>query len=123
MKEQDNDIFKIIDLVYSDGKAEALLSVNGDSEILRGHFPGQPVVPGACMLQLVKDVLETMLKGKLQMKEAQQIKFMNMVVPGDDQLKLSISFVNVEDNSFAAQASLTNNETICFKFHGIFVKN
>jgi 3-hydroxyacyl-[acyl-carrier-protein] dehydratase len=121
MREQDNNIFKVLDLVHSDGKAEAVLIVNGDSEIFKGHFPGQPVVPGACMLQLVKDVLETVLKSKLRLKKAQQIKFMNIVVPGDDQLQLSISFTNTEDSLFSVQANLINHEAVCFKFQGIFV--
>jgi len=119
--EQGNNIFKILDLSHSDGKAEAVIMVKGDSEIFKGHFPGQPVVPGACMLQLVKDVLETVLKSKLRLKKAQQIKFMNVVVPGDDQLRLSISFTNIEDNLFSVQANLTNNDAVCFKLQGIFV--
>jgi len=119
--EQDNGIFKVLDLALTDGKAEAELAVNGDSKIFIGHFPGQPVVPGACMLQLVKDVLETVLNSELRLKKAQQIKFMNVVVPGDDQLQLSISFTNAGDNTFSVQANLTNNEAVCFKFQGIFV--
>jgi 3-hydroxyacyl-[acyl-carrier-protein] dehydratase len=123
MQQPDNEIFKVLDLIHSDGKAEAVLMVNDASEILAGHFPGQPVVPGACILQLVKDVLETALNSKLRLKTAQQMKFMNMVIPGDDQrLRLSISYGNLDEGSFAVQAALDNNETVCFKFQGIFVR-
>ena len=122
MQQPDNAVFKVLDLVHSDGKAEAVLLVNEASEILAGHFPGHPVVPGACMLQLVKDMLETTLNVKLRLKTAPQMKFMSMVVPGaHQQLRLSISYRNLDEGSFAVQAGLDNNETVCFKFQGIFV--
>lgn len=121
MTEQDNDIFKVLDLAHSGGRAEAVVIVNNSSKIFAGHFPGQPVVPGACMLQLVKDVLEKTLNLKLRLKTARQMKFMAIVVPGDDQLRLSMSFTIAEDNTFSVQADLTNGETVCFKFQGIFV--
>ncbi|HZY37541.1 MAG TPA: hypothetical protein VFE53_12880 [Mucilaginibacter sp.] len=121
MSATENNIFIIENLTHSDGKVNVTLVVNPGSDILKGHFPGQPVVPGACMLQLVKDVLETVLKNKLRLKKAQQVKFMNIVVPGDDHLRLSISFTNAEDSSFSVQASMTNNEMVCFKFQGSFL--
>jgi 3-hydroxyacyl-[acyl-carrier-protein] dehydratase len=120
MQKQGSNIFEVLDLVRSEGRTEAILLVNADSEIFNGHFPIQAVVPGACMLQLVKDVLETTLNTRLWLKKAQQIKFMNIVVPGDDQLRLSISFANAEGGSFSVQANLTNKEAVCFKFQGIF---
>ncbi len=120
MQKPGSNIFKVLDLVDSEGRAEAVLLVNADSEIFNGHFPNQAVVPGACMLQLVKEVLETTLNTRLRLKKAQQIKFLNIVVPGDDQLRLSVAFANAEDSSFSVLANLTNKEAVCFKFQGIF---
>ena len=57
MAEANNDLFSIEKVTHEDGAIKATLGINSDSEILKGHFPGHPVVPGACMLQITKEVL------------------------------------------------------------------
>jgi len=121
MPQFNNDIFNIINLDHSDGQVTALLGVNQQSEIFKGHFPGQPVVPGACMVQVVKDVLEDALSKTVQLKKAGQLKFMNIIVPGDEQLQLNVNYKNNEGD-IVISATLNNAEVVCFKFMGSFVK-
>ena|ERR1700753_1234184 len=117
-----DSVFSIQNIINSDGKVDATVVVNENSEILKGHFPSQPVVPGACMLQLVKDVLERAVERRLQLKKANNIKFMNMIVPKDEgELRLDISYKITEDNSFAVQVNLLKGDLVCFKFQGILV--
>jgi len=121
MTEINNGIFSIKNLTHSDGNVNAGVVVNENSDILKGHFPGQPVVPGACMLQLVKEVLERSLEHKIQLKKADNIKFMSMIVPGgQSELQLIIYYKFAEDGANAVQASLRSEEAICFKFQGSF---
>lgn len=122
MTEINNGIFSIKNLTHSDGNVNAGVVVNENSDILKGHFPGQPVVPGACMLQLVKEVLERSLEHKIQLKKADNIKFMSMIVPGgQNELQLVISYKIGEDGVYAVQASLLSKEATCFKFQGSFM--
>jgi len=117
-----NDIFKLVSFTPAGDKIEAILDVNGKSPIFKGHFPSQPVVPGACMVQLVKDSLESVLGMKLQLKKADQIKFMNVIVPGDGkQLTLTINRRDAEDGGLFVQANLVKNDAVCFKFQGMFI--
>jgi 3-hydroxyacyl-[acyl-carrier-protein] dehydratase len=115
------DIFQVISIEPSDGKIIAKIAVNPQSEIFKGHFPNQPVVPGACMLQLVKDVLEDGLKKQLQLIKAEQLKFIAMLVPGDEQdLILDIAYKILEDGNIKTTAKLTTGDLVCFKFQGSF---
>jgi len=115
------DIFHIISTDLSDGTIIAKISINAQSEIFKGHFPDQPVVPGVCMLQLVKDVLEDELKKSLQLIKAGQLKFIAMLVPGNEQeLILDISYKFLEDSNIKAIAKLTSGDMIYFKFQGSF---
>jgi 3-hydroxyacyl-[acyl-carrier-protein] dehydratase len=117
-----NDIFNIDNISHANGAIEAILSINSDSAIFDGHFPGQPVVPGACMLQVVKDVLESTLKDTLQLKKAGNIKFISMIVPSlNDMIQLEISYKTVDD-CINVNAKLISNDVICFKFQGSFVR-
>ncbi|SDS58141.1 3-hydroxyacyl-[acyl-carrier-protein] dehydratase [Mucilaginibacter mallensis] len=117
-----NDIFNIDSITHANGAIEAILSINSGSTIFDGHFPGQPVVPGACMLQVVKDVLQSSLGSSLQLKKADNIKFISMIVPSlNDMIQLEISYKTVDD-SINVNAKLVSNDVICFKFQGNFVR-
>lgn len=118
-----NDLFNIEEISYEDGIIKATLAINQDSEILKGHFPGHPVVPGACMLQITKEVLEKALKSSLQLKKADQLKFMTMIDPANTpRVELDISYRRAEDGSVTTTAKLSNADTVYFKFQGSFLK-
>lgn len=119
--ERTTDIFHIISTEISDGHIIAQININPQSEIFKGHFPGQPVVPGACILQLVKDVLEDSLKKPLQLVKAEQLKFIAMLIPGnEEEIILDISYRILEDGNFKTTAKLTVGDVVCFKFQGSF---
>ena len=116
-----NDIFHIISTEISEGQITANVSVNSNTEIFKGHFPGQPVVPGACIVQLVKVVLEKALGKNLILKKAANIKFSQMIVPRDEQtLVLIIVYKTIDDRMLSVNAKLSENDTVCFKLQGSF---
>lgn len=118
-----NDLFSVRQIRHEDGVIRVQLSVNAGSEILKGHFPGHPVVPGASMLQLVKDVLEQVLKVSLRLKKAGYLKFMSLIEPGCSDVQLEIDYKPTEDNGFLVTSKLSSGETVCFKLQGVFVLN
>ena len=116
-----NDIFEIISSEQSDGKITAQVSINKDSDILTGHFPDEPVVPGACILQLVKDVLEDAFKKPALLRKASHLKFISMIIPEDDRevtLELNYKF---EEDIMQVTAKLSTAHLVCFKFQGMFL--
>ena len=116
-----NDIFKIYSIAHNDSAINALLSINKDSAIFKGHFPGQPIVPGACMLQIVRDVLETALDAPLRLKKAGQIKFLSVIGPEKQSLvQLDMRYKLTVDGEIQTTAQLICNGTVCFKFGGAF---
>lgn len=113
-------IFTVIQIKHEPGSVTAHLGINPDSEILNGHFPGQPVVPGAGMLQMVKEVLETALDRPLRLKTAQQLKFISLIDPRVVQtVQLHIGYTM--DRDIAATAKLICGDADCFKFQGTFI--
>ncbi|WP_426670197.1 hypothetical protein ACPPVU_02915 [Mucilaginibacter sp. McL0603] len=118
-----NDLFSIDKVIHEDGAISVILSINPDSEILKGHFPGHPVVPGACMLQVVKEVLENALNHPVRQKKADQLKFMIMIDPTKTlTVALDITYKKAEDDSIVVTAKLSNPDALYFKFQGSFVR-
>ncbi len=114
------DIFAISKLEHTGNAVKAALAINKDSEIFKGHFPGQPVVPGACMLQIVKDVLEIAMDAHVTLKKAGQLKFMSMITPDAADIKLEITYKSNE-SEIVATAALICDDLVCFKFQGSFI--
>jgi 3-hydroxyacyl-[acyl-carrier-protein] dehydratase len=117
-----NDLFNFDKIEHQQSAILVMLSVCKDSRILKGHFPGHPVVPGACMLQVVKEVLENSFNRPLILKKADQLKFMAMIDPSNTQtVQLDIDYKSLEDGSLAVNAKLSYAEVVHFKFQGSFV--
>lgn len=114
-----NPLFKIASLTHSDGQIDAELEINQQSEIFAGHFPDHPVVPGACMLQTVKEILAHTVKADISLVRADNIKFLSLVEPSASSLQLNISYQQT-DNGLKVNASLIAGQTACMKLQGVF---
>jgi len=116
-----DEIFSIESLIHSDNVIKAGLSVNAVSPIFEGHFPGQPVVPGACMLQILKDVLESALGYSIQLKKGDNLKFVGMIEPmRTNAIVLELTYKLIE-TEMSVNAKLVDGDSVCFKFQGTFV--
>ncbi|MCA6067459.1 3-hydroxyacyl-ACP dehydratase [Chryseobacterium sp. RG1] len=63
------------------GNYIAQINLNKDHDIFKGHFPGNPVTPGVCMMQIVKELTEEFTGKKLFLKTASNVKFMAIINP------------------------------------------
>jgi len=114
-------LFKIVSSEHKENIIHATLEVDENSEIFEGHFPGHPVLPGACMLQMVKEVLEDGLNTPVRLKKADHIKFLSLVIPGHHSaLQLNVSYTSDDGKNLYVIASLTAQKHVCFKFKGSF---
>lgn len=64
-----------------DGKFTAHIHLNKEHDIFKGHFPGNPVTPGVCMMQIIKELAEEFTGSKLFLKTASNVKFMAIINP------------------------------------------
>jgi 3-hydroxyacyl-[acyl-carrier-protein] dehydratase len=101
---------------------KAVLQLNAAHPIFGGHFPGQPIVPGVCMMQIVKEIT-TQLTGKaLSLQKADFLKFLTMINPLEtSQVNIELKHVVTEDAKIRVDAQFFNDATIYFKFKGAFV--
>jgi 3-hydroxyacyl-[acyl-carrier-protein] dehydratase len=113
-------LFKTISINADDSTIIASVEVDIDNEILKGHFPDQPVVPGACMVQMVKEVLADVLHRPLRLTKADNIKFLSLIEPSAKSLQLNISY-QLLDNDIKVSAALQSGDITFMKLQGVFV--
>lgn len=76
-----NDLYTAGKIIQNDSGCSVPIALNPAHPIFRGHFPGQPVLPGVCMIEMLKEVLEDLLRQELRISGAPVIKFLAMIVP------------------------------------------
>lgn len=81
------------------GSYTASIHLNKDHDIFKGHFPGNPVTPGVCMMQIVKELTEEFTGSKLFLKTASNVKFMAIINPFETpDLKLQLDITENEED-------------------------
>lgn len=116
-----NDLFTFTDILAEGNMITANVKLDPLHEIFKGHFPGEPVLPGVCQAQMVKELLELHLKKQTKLIKAADIKFLSIITPEENkliQMELKISYL--EDTTIRVDARLLDDTTPLFKFKGIF---
>lgn len=98
-----------------ENKFTAEITLNADHEIFNGHFPGNPVTPGVCMMQIVKDISEKITERKLMVNSANNVKFMAIINP-EETPDITLDFdISSTDESVKVKNITSFGETIALK--------
>ena len=68
-------------LKQDDGIVRFDISLNADCPVYEGHFPGEPVSPGVCNIQMVKECTEQVAGKSLFLNNLQQCRLTTLVTP------------------------------------------
>jgi 3-hydroxyacyl-[acyl-carrier-protein] dehydratase len=111
-----NDFFRISNTESSATEIWAELFINADHQIFEGHFPNQPVVPGVCMMQMIKEIVEHIIGKHTNLVEAADMKFLAVIDPGKNNLvQATIKYTTVGNGSLNIEASIYKDELVHFK--------
>lgn len=81
------------------------VKLNPDQVIYQGHFPQQPVVPGVCLLHIIKECVETIRQQKLQFSQIATCKFLSSINPSEaPQVSFLLTFKETEEGKLQLQA-------------------
>lgn len=111
-----NSFFFIENIECSNEVVRASLRLEKNHSIFEGHFPNLPVVPGVCMMQMVKEILERTEGKQLLIDDAPNIKFLSVLNPVENALvDSSISIDGKENGNLKITATITAGAVIFFK--------
>ncbi|SKC51441.1 hypothetical protein [Ohtaekwangia koreensis] len=113
-----DNFYSITKKELSAGAGTAVIAINAEHKILQGHFPGQPVVPGVCMMQIVRELTEMAVSKKLRIIEGDNLKFLSIIDPRQNS-EIEVTLTTKEENdTYIVTATLFAGATIFFKFKG-----
>ncbi|MBG44298.1 MAG: 3-hydroxyacyl-ACP dehydratase [Aequorivita sp.] len=98
----------------------AAVHLNKNHEIFKGHFPGNPVMPGVCMIQIIKELTEEAIGKDLFLTVSSNIKFMAIINPEKNpDLKLTID-INEENGEVKVKNTTLYDDTVALKLNATF---
>ncbi len=98
-----------------------IIGLHAGHPIFGGHFPGSPVVPGVCQIQMIHELLEGYLQMPLRLILSDQIKFLRMIDPGKvPELEVSLRFRRNHDLNVDVNATIMAGSDTFLKFKGQF---
>jgi 3-hydroxyacyl-[acyl-carrier-protein] dehydratase len=59
----------------------AEIEIDPNHPLFEGHFPGNPILPGVCTVQIIRELLEQSVQKSLRMIKAGNIKYLGFVNP------------------------------------------
>lgn len=107
----------------SDSKYVFTILVNEKHEIFKGHFPGNPIMPGVCMIQMIKELTESITKSTLMIQTLSNVKFMALINPeATPELRLELDIATTEDDLVKVKNTTYFNDTVALKLSNTYKK-
>ena len=61
--------------------AKGYKNLTMNEEFFQGHFPNNPITPGVCMMQIIKEITEGFVAKNLFLSKVSNVKFMATINP------------------------------------------
>lgn len=76
-----NDLYTVsrCDMQGMTGSFE--IKLNPSCFIYKAHFPGEPVTPGVCIVQMALELMEELTGGKMEITRVKNVKFLSVISP------------------------------------------
>ncbi len=113
-------LYTVEDFKQEDQTVHATVKLNAAHDVFKGHFPGNPVMPGVCMIQIIKELTEQATGKTLFLSVASNIKFMAIINPEkNDVIQLTLT-ISEEDTTVKVKNTTSFEETLALKLSATF---
>lgn len=102
-----DDLYTIDVTPHDEASPAFVVGLNGDHEIYRAHFPGQPVTPGVILLEMARELLQVTMDCRCEMVAVKNVKFLDVVSPiAHRQVQFCFSRMAIADALCSAQVQV-----------------
>ena len=111
----ENRFYNIKDYCKDGNTITHVIELNNKHSIYKGHFPGQPVLPGVCTLKIIKECLSDSLKEDIEFTKIKECKFLSPIIPSINEYYRIESSIN--DRKL--NCNIYNNDKVILKLKAV----
>ena len=112
----ENDFYQIKAIQQTDKGVNFTVRLNPDHYIYAAHFPGNPITPGVCITQIVKELSEKLVQAPLFLKIMKNIKFTQIINPlQDPEVTFALSAPQENETGYRVSANVTSDSALFAK--------
>ena len=111
-----DNLFLIQSITETQDGFEAVLLCNPEHPVYKSHFPGNPITPGACLLQTAGLLMQEKMGRPLFLKMSRNIKYLSLLIPAEGkEVKFIFSHVVTGETECKAQVVIADSNTVYTK--------
>jgi 3-hydroxyacyl-[acyl-carrier-protein] dehydratase len=119
-----NDLYTVEEIIPQDtgNRYLVVIRLNPEHYIFKGHFPGNPVLPGVCIIQILKEIVSRQIRMDLLIDKIITTRFLSIIDPETDRV---INFdlelqSETEDSHILCNASVYSESRVFCRYKGTF---
>lgn len=107
--------YNIVSEESGDGSFSARIELVLDNPIFKAHFPGNPITPGACQVEIVRAVASRAAGKDLRIAGIKNLKFLNIIDPLRTPSFMISGEMKEIDGAVKCSATVSEGETVFTK--------
>ena len=114
-------LYTISDFKMNGNDFSAQISFDATHDIFAGHFPDQPVLPGVCLIHIMKEMANMISDKEMLLTDGSNIKFLHMIDPGvNAEVQINGTYSLESNKHLKITAKIFIQDIVFFKFNGLF---
>ena len=107
-----NSLYMIDGQSTSEGSVCYDIRLQPDHTIYKAHFPGEPITPGVCVIQIAKELLEEQMQHQLAIKAVKNVKFLAVISPQQHpSVRYTFRQIQTVHETVTTQVEVTDGDT------------
>ncbi|MCB0651662.1 MAG: hypothetical protein KDC85_10340 [Saprospiraceae bacterium] len=119
-----DNLFYIIKNEVTPDAFKARISLDASHDIYKGHFPDNPITPGVCILQMVKETIMNTYNIPLELEQLKHSKFLAFINPNlQPNVDLDVDIQEKDETGWQVAAVVKSEDGVHVKFSGRYKIN
>lgn len=111
-----NSLFTIMSHTATENRHDFMIRLDAEHFIYKAHFPGEPITPGVCIMQMALELMEVATEQSLDVKCVKNVKFLRIISPAEvTELCYSLQKLSVEEGCVKSQIVVSAGEDVYAK--------
>lgn len=118
----ENKFYKVIRKETAGTTGHFTVALLPDCNVYDGHFPGDPVCPGVCNIETIKECAMILLDKELRIKSIKQCRLTAIATPTVcPEVGIDITATPSADGSYTIQATIKDDKQTYMEYKGIML--